>query len=422
MTARPQLPPHQSRPEGAKLALSGVRVIDFSHFIAGPTASMILADFGAEVIKVENASRGDDMRQAAGPRIGGEGGAFLWANRNKQSIGLDLSVPEGRDIARRLIAVADIVVENFSSGVMERLGLDYPSVSQDNPRLIYCSISAFGREGELARRAGFDPIGQAEGGLMAINGHPDGPPVMMGTPIVDLTSGMMASNAILAALAARSQHGIGQHVEVAMFDQAVTMLSYLATNTLISGEDPVRTGNAPPLAGAGVYQTFDAPIFLCCANDRTYQRLVIDVLDRADLATHPHYATMAGRSENCDSLNEILCELLRRDTRENWLKKMHAAGVPVGPVSTVSEVLASDVMRQRGLLSQIQHPTAGMVPNIAPPFRLSATPVTNPRAAPTLGQHTSEVLANVLGYGRTEIESLAATGALGAKAAHGPKS
>ena len=175
MTARHQLPPHQPRPEGAKLALSGVRIIDFSHFIAGPTASMILADFGAEVIKIENAARGDDMRQGAGPRIGGEGGAFLWANRNKQSIGLDLSVPEGREVARQLIAKADIVVENFSSGVMERLGLDYPSVLQDNPRLIYCLISAFGRNGELARRAGFDPIGQAEGGLMAINGHPDAP-------------------------------------------------------------------------------------------------------------------------------------------------------------------------------------------------------------------------------------------------------
>jgi len=422
MTARHPLPPHQPRPEGAKLALSGVRVIDFSHFIAGPTASMILADFGAEVIKIENAARGDDMRQGAGPRIGGEGGAFLWANRNKQSLGLDLSVSEGREVARRLIAMADIVVENFSAGVMERLGLDYPSVSQDNPRLIYCSISAFGREGELARRAGFDPIGQAEGGLMAINGHPDGPPVMIGTPIVDLTSGMMASNAILAALAARSQYGIGQHVEIAMFDQAVTMLAYFATNTLISGEDPVRIGNAPLLAGAGVYETSDAPIFLCCANDRTYQRLVIDVLDRADLATHPDYATVAGRGENRDALNQILCELLRRDTRENWLEKMHAAGVPVGPVSTVSEVLAGDVIRQRGLLSQIPHPTAGMVPNIAPPFRLSATPAANPRAAPTLGQHTSEVLANVLGYGRSDIERLAATGALGAAAAQGSKS
>jgi formyl-CoA transferase len=414
MTNFQELPPHRPRPEAAKLALDGVRVIDFSHFIAGPVCTLILADFGAEVIKIENAARGDDMRALGTARLGGEGGPFLWANRNKESVGLDLSLPEGREIARRLIATADVVVENFSAGVMDRLGLDYATVSSDNPRLIYCSISAFGRQGELAQRAGFDPIAQAEGGLMSINGHPGSSPVVIGTPMVDLTTGMTASNAILAALAARSQYGIGQYVEVAMFDQAVTMLSYLATNTLISGEDPVRKGNMGTAGAVGVYETADSPIFLCCANERTYQRLAIDVLGRPDLATNPDYATIPARIQNRDPLVAILNEIFITDTRAAWLAKMRAVGVPVGPVATVSEVLSGDVIRERGLLSQIPHPTAGMVPHIAPPFRLSATPVANPRAAPTLGQHTEQVLTKVLGYDRVGLDALAETGALGA--------
>jgi formyl-CoA transferase len=415
MTARLELPLHQPRPETAKLALNGVRVIDFTHFIAGPVCTLILADFGAEVIKIENAARGDDMRAFRTFEIAGEAGPFLWANRNKQSVGLDLALQEGREIARRLIASADIVVENFSAGVMERLGLDYASVTADNPRLIYCSISAFGREGELAQRAGFDPIAQAEGGLMSVNGHPDAPPVVVGTPVVDLTTGMMASNAILAALAARSQHGIGQRVEIAMFDQAVTMLAYLATNTLISGENPVRAGNVgSTVVPTGVFEAADGPMFICCANERTYQRLVIDVLGRPDLATHADYATMSARVQNREALVSLLKAIFVTDSRDAWLKKMRAAGVPVGPVATVSELLSGDAIRERGLLSQIPHPTAGMVPHVAPPFRLSVTPVADPQAAPTLGQHTERVLAEVLGFDSAALRSLAETGALGA--------
>ncbi len=396
MTARLELPPHRPRPEAAKLALEGVRVVDFTHFIAGPVCTLILADFGAEVIKIENAARGDDMRAFRTFEIAGEAGPFLWANRNKQSVGLDLALQEGREIARRLIA-------------------DYASVAADNPRLIYCSISAFGREGELAQRAGFDPIAQAEGGLMSVNGHPDAPPVVVGTPVVDLTTGMMASNAILAALAARSQHGIGQRVEIAMFDQAVTMLAYLATNALISGENPVRAGNVGSTAvPTGVFEAADGPMFICCANERTYQRLAIDVLGRPDLATHADYVTMSARVRNREALVSLLKGIFVTDSRDAWLMKMRAAGVPIGPVATVSEVLAGDVIRERGLLSQIPHPTAGMVPHIAPPFRLSATPVANPRAAPTLGQHTARVLSEVLGYDRARLDALAETGALGA--------
>jgi crotonobetainyl-CoA:carnitine CoA-transferase CaiB-like acyl-CoA transferase len=414
MTLRVELPSHRPRPEAAKLALDGIRVIDFTHFISGPVCTLILADFGAEVIKIENATRGDDLRAMQAIQLAGEGGPFLWANRNKQSVGIDLTLQEGREIARRLIATADIVVENFSAGVMERLGLDYASVSAGNPRLIYCSISAFGREGELAKRAGFDPVVQAEGGLMSVNGHPDSPTVVVGTPVVDLTTGMMASNAILAALAARSRHGIGQLVEIAMFDQAVTMLAYLATNTLISGENPVRVGNEGiTVAPAGVFETADGSIYLCCANDRTYQRLAIDVLDRPDLATHTDYATAPMRAQNRTALRAVLTQIFATDSREAWLTRMRAASVPVGPVATVSEVLGGDVIHERGLLSQIPHPTAGMVPHIVPPFRLNATPVADPRAAPTLGQHTDQVMSEVLHYDNATLDALARTGVFG---------
>jgi crotonobetainyl-CoA:carnitine CoA-transferase CaiB-like acyl-CoA transferase len=311
-----------------------------------------------------------------------------------------------------------VVVENFSAGVMERLGLDYASLSEANPRLIYCSISAFGREGDLAQWAGFDPIAQAEGGLMSINGHPGAPAVVIGTPVVDITTGMMASNAILAALVARFQHGVGQHIEIAMFDQAVTMLAYQATNTLITGHDPVREGNSgTSVVPIGVFEASDGPMFLCCANERTFQRLAVDVLGRRDLAEHPDYATMAGRARNRAELVALLNAVFATDTREAWLAKMRAAGVPVGAVATVSEVLNGDVIRQRGLLSQIPHPTAGTAPHIAWPFRLSATPVADPIAAPTLGQHTDAVLAGVLGYGEAQLAGLARSGAFGAKRA-----
>jgi formyl-CoA transferase len=250
---------------------------------------------------------------------------------------------------------------------------------------------------------------------MSVNGLPNASPFVIGTPVVDLTTGMMASNAILAALAARSRHGIGQYVEVAMFDQAVTMLSYLAMNTLISGEDPVRVGNmGATVVPVGLFEASDGPMYLCCANERTYQRLANDVLGRPDLATRPDYATMPARVQNGDALIALLNAIFLADSRKVWLAKMHSAGVPVGPVATVSEVLAGDVIRQRALLSQIPHPAAGMVPHIAMPFRLSATPVADPRAAPTLGQHTIQVLAEVLGYDRAGFDALAETGALGA--------
>ncbi len=407
------LPPHRPRPADAPNALEGIRVVDFSHFLSGPYCTQILADFGAEVWKIEKPGSGDDFRSHQPPSLGGEGIGYLWTNRNKKGLTIDLASSAGRELALQLIDRADVLVENFSAGVMQRMGLDYETVAARNPRLIYCSISAAGREGPLADRVGFDPIAQAESGFMAINGHPESEGVVAGAPIIDITTGMMASNAVMAALAARERHGFGQLVEIAMFDQAAQMVGFRAVNYLATGVEPVRVGNSSQhVVAIGAFPTATGPIYLCCANDRSYQRLVRQVLGRADLA-EGDFADNAGRARRRDWLRQEVRTMLEAQPREYWLQKMRAAGVPVGAVLTVGEAFSGPDMRERGLLSAIPHPTAGTVPNVAPPFRLSRTPVVDPVAAPTLGQHTREVLRDVLGMDDAAFGALAATGALG---------
>ncbi|MDO8704343.1 MAG: CoA transferase [Sulfuricaulis sp.] len=414
MAERPVLPPHQARPAGAATALAGLRVIDFSHFVAGPYCTLILGDFGADVLKIENPVVGDNIRLHRPPALGGEGAAYLWTNRNKRGLALDVSLPAGRDIALALIDQADVLVENFSTGVMDRLGLGYAELSARNPRLIYCSISAAGRDGAMAQRMGFDPIAQAESGFMAINGHPDSDGVVAGAPIMDITTGMMASNAILAALAARERLGQGQYIEIAMFDQAAQLVSYRAIGYLATGIEPPRVGNMGRAnTPVGVYPTATGPIYLCCANERTYRRLALDVFGRADLADGPEYANLAARLANFDGFNDIVRAILATNTRDHWIDKMRAAGVPVGAVATIAEAFSGADMRERGLLSEIPHPTAGTVPNVAPPYRLSLTPVVDPVAAPTLGQHTREVLHSLLKLDDAALAELALSGALG---------
>jgi crotonobetainyl-CoA:carnitine CoA-transferase CaiB-like acyl-CoA transferase len=408
------LPSPPLRTPGAPHALDGIRVVDFSHFVAGPYATVILGDLGADVIKIENAKRGDDFRHSRPPGIGDLAGPFLWTNRNKRSIALDLGVSEGREVALALIGEADVVVENFGAGVMEKFGLDYASVSKINPRLVYCSISAYGREGSFAHRRGFDPVSQAEAGIMSINGVPEGPPVVTGTPIVDIGSGMMASNAILAALVARERQGIGQQVEVVLYDLAISMLAYKAINYLISGKLPVRMGNTTNVTvPIGTFETRNGPIFICCANEQTYQKLARNVLDRSDLAEDPAWATNSARSASYPAIMQIIGDILREDDREVWLKKMHDAGVPAGAVATVAEALSSPETVERRLVSRVDHPVAGPLPNIAAPFRLGATPVADPRPAPLLHEHAEEILTQVLHYDRATQAALAACGAFG---------
>lgn len=402
----------------APTALDGLLVIDFTRVVAGPACTQTLADFGAKVVKIENPDGGDDTRAYEHAEVGGESAAYLSLNRNKRGIALDLAVPEAREVARELILRADVVVENFSASVMEKFGLDYASVAPTNPRLVYCAISAYGRKGPFASRPGFDPITQAESGFMSLNGFPDGPPVRTGPPIVDMATGMSACNAILLALLARDRIGRGQYVEVALFDIAMAMTGFYGMAYLISGANPGRFGNSPNGSPTvGVYEASDGPLYMACANDRLYRRLVTEVLNRPDLITHPDFATRKARSANKEKLRAVIAGIFAGDRLETWMTKMKQANIPVGYLRTVEQGFNAPEARERGRLSRIPHPTAGFVPNIATPLNMELTPPTNPAAAPLLGEHTKEVLRGILGYDDARLGALAQAGAFGKLAA-----
>jgi crotonobetainyl-CoA:carnitine CoA-transferase CaiB-like acyl-CoA transferase len=415
MSARPSLPERTPRAKGAPTALDGLLVVDFTRVVAGPACTQTLADFGAEVIKIENPNGGDDSRAYEHAEIGGESAAYLSLNRNKRGIVLDFTKPEALEVARELIAKADVVVENFSGGVMKKFGLDYASVEATNPRLVYCSISAYGRKGPFASRPGFDPITQAESGFMSLNGFPDGQPVRTGPPIVDMATGMSACNAILLALLARDRLGRGQRVEVALIDIAVAMTGFYGMAYLISGVNPGRFGNSPNGSpSVGIYEASDGPFYIACANDRLYRRLVTEVLERPDLVNDPQFANRKARTANKEKLRATIAMVFAGDGRENWMAKMKKANLPVGYLRTVEEGFNAPEVRERHRLSQIPHPTAGSVPNIETPLRLELTPVVDPVAAPLLGEHTKAVLLKTLGYDDRRIAKLAAAGAFGA--------
>jgi crotonobetainyl-CoA:carnitine CoA-transferase CaiB-like acyl-CoA transferase len=410
---RPALSAPTPRSSGAPLALSGIRVADFSHFIAGPLCSMILGDLGAEVIKIEKAAGGDDFRRLRPFVTEQEGAPYLWTNRNKKSIALDLTQPEARRIAREIIDRSDVVLENFSTGVMAKFGLDYPTVAGANPGLIYASVSAYGRDGALRDRLGFDPIAQAESGFMSMNGEPDRVGLRTGPSIMDTSTAMMTCNAVLAALFARERLGHGQFIENALFDTAVTMVGFHAMNYLVSGDEPTRSGNnSRDTAPTAAFETEDGPIYIACANDRTWHRLAVMVLDRPDLAEHPDYAKARERTHNRDALMVLIRDILRTRPRDYWLPRMREAGVPAGAINSIAEAFGSEEMRARGMLHAIPHPVAGSVPNIRLPFRLHGTPLADPVAAPGLSQNAREILRDVLGYDAARIEAAMASGAV----------
>jgi crotonobetainyl-CoA:carnitine CoA-transferase CaiB-like acyl-CoA transferase len=413
MTARPQLPERSPRAEGVPTALDGLLVVDFTRVVAGPACTQTLGDFGAEVIKIENPEGGDDTRSYEHADLAGESAAFINLNRNKRGIALDLTNPEAREVALELIARADVVVENFSAGVMKKYGLDYASVAPANPRLVYCSISAYGRQGPFASRPGFDPITQAESGFMSLNGFPDGPPVRTGPPAVDMLTGMAACNAILLALFVRDRIGRGQHVEVALFDVALAMTQFYGMAYLMTGVNPSRQGNSPNGSpSVGVYNGSDGPFYIACANDRLYRRLVIEVLGRPDLVSG-EFGNRRSRSANKEKAARDPHRNFACRRRENWVTKMKSANIPVGYLRTVEEAFNSPEVRERHRISQIPHPAAGSVPNIESPIHLGLTPIVDPVAAPLLGEHTKDVLRKTLGYDDGRIAALADAGAFG---------
>jgi crotonobetainyl-CoA:carnitine CoA-transferase CaiB-like acyl-CoA transferase len=410
-----EFPEHEPRPSDAPKALDGIRVVDFSHFIAGPFATLILADMGADVIKIEAPGHGDDLRRY--PPVHPDlkhGAPFLWNNRNKRSVGIDLKSPEGLQIVRELIATADVVVENFSTGVMQRHGLDYEACRKLKPEIIYCSVSAYGRDGAFADRLGFDPIAQVESGFVSMNGYPDREGVRALSPVMDISTAMMACNAILGALVARERSGKGQAIEVSLFDNAVLMTGYATLQHLFSGVDTQRFGNtSPDTCPSGVFQARDAAFYINCGNDKIFQRLMSQVVERPDLATAEVYATGPNRIRRRDELFAILGEAFARQPWSHWQARMRAAGVPCGQVRTVGEAIRSPEARERKLVTRIPHPKTGWVPNVRLPIRYSRTPVADPVAAPTVGQHTGEVIREILGYDEDRLARLSEAGAFG---------
>ncbi|MFO1079316.1 MAG: CoA transferase [Reyranellaceae bacterium] len=409
----PDLPTATPRPAGAPTPLQDVLVADFSRVLAGPVCTQLLADLGARVVKVEHPD-GDDMRHARQAAANGLTAAFLALNRGKQSLVLDLATPAGHAVALDLVRRADVLVENFTPGVMQRLGLGYEALAALNPRLVYCSVSAYGQSGAASRRSGYDPVIQAESGLMSLNGFAEGPPVRIGPPVVDVSTGMMACNAVLAGLLARSHTGRGQHVEVALFDTAANLGALYGMSHLIDGSVPGRFGQAPPgAAPVGLFEAGDGPFYLCIVNDRLWRRLATEVLERPDLADDPRFATNRDRADNRAALFAALGAIFATRSRDAWMARLLAANVPAGPVRSLAEAYASPEMQARGLARSVPHPLGGTVPDIAPPFRFSATPLADPVPAPGLGQHADPVLRDLLGYDDTRRAELAAQGAFG---------
>ncbi len=391
-------------------------MVDFSHFIAGPLATMFLADLGADVVKIEPPGRGDDLRYYPPvlPELPDQGGPFLWGNRSKRSVALDLKNPEGLALARALALQADVLVENFSTGVMPRLGLGPDELRAANPQLVYCSISAYGREGPFADRAGFDPVVQAESGFVSMNGYPDRQGVRASAAVMDISTAMMVSNAVLAALFARQRLGHGQKVEVGLFDTGLLVTGWAPMQHLLTGRAPQRTGNVSvDTCPSGVFDARDQSFYINCGNSKIFQRLMAQVVGRPDIAEDPQYAQPQDRVARRDALFSVLEEAFAQQPWAHWQARMREAGVPCGVVNTVPQAIRSPEARARNAVTWITHPAVGRIPNIASPWRFSETPVADPKAAPRVGEHTHEVLRERLGLDEAQLAAAAAAGAFG---------
>jgi crotonobetainyl-CoA:carnitine CoA-transferase CaiB-like acyl-CoA transferase len=400
-------------------ALSHVKVLDLSRVLAGPWATQMLADLGAEVIKVERPGVGDDTRGWGPPFLKDRDGQatrdaayYLCTNRNKKSVTIDITKAEGQRLVRELAAQADVLVENYKVGGLAQYGLDYASMKADFPRLVYCSITGFGQTGPYAPRAGYDFLVQAMGGMMSVTGRADteegGGPIKVGVAVTDLFTGLYASNAILAALAYREKSGLGQHIDLALLDVQVATMANQAMNYLYSGRSPGRLGNAHP--NVVPYQDFptaDGNVIIAVGNDGQFARLV-GALGQPELAVDARFATNLVRVAHRAELIRMLRQQTIRRTTTEWVAALEAVEVPCGPINDLAHVFDDPQVLARGMKLEAEHPTAGPIPLVANPIRLSASPVEYRNAPPTLGQHTVEVLSGVLGYGADGIAELQA--------------
>lgn len=401
-------------------ALAHLRVLDLSRVLAGPWAGQMLADLGAEVIKVEKPGEGDDTRAWGPPFLKDDQGRetresayYLSANRGKQSLAIDFTRAEGQGLVRRLAADCDVVLENFKAGGLAKYGLDYASLRQVKPDLIYCSITGFGQNGPYAQRAGYDFLVQGMGGLMSLTGAPEGEPMKVGVALTDIFTGMYAAVAVLAALSHRDRTGQGQYVDLALLDVQVAVLANQAANYLVGGMVPQRLGNAHPnIVPYQAFATSDGHVILAVGNDGQFQKFCA-VAGCPELAADPRYASNAGRVGNRDTLIPLLREVLRSRPSAVWIEILEAAGVPCGPINTLDQVFDNPQIRHRGMVAAVDHPLAGSVDLVANPIRFSETPVVYDRAPPVLGADTDALLSRLLGLDQAAIADLRAKGVVG---------
>jgi crotonobetainyl-CoA:carnitine CoA-transferase CaiB-like acyl-CoA transferase len=386
-----------------------ITVLDLTRVLSGPYCTMLLADLGARVIKIEQPKTGDDTRHWGPPFLAGESAYFLSINRNKESVTLDFKHPKGRAVLDQLIAKADVLVENFRPGTLARMKLDFASLSSKHPRLVYASISGFGHTGARSKEAGYDAVLQAEGGLMSITGSPDAPPVRVGVAIADITSGMFAAQGISAALYARERTGRGQHVDIAMLDSVAALLTYQAGIYFATATPPARLGNRHPTIVP--YETFtaaDGDFVLAVGNDEQWKRFC----EVASLDLGEQYATNRSRVTGYADLRPRVAEALSRHPRGYWIERLRAAGVPCGSVRNLDEVFADPQVAMREMVVPMSHPSAGDIRVLGSPLRLSQTPATQRTAPPTLGQHTNDVLRDDLGLSAEAVDELRAGGVI----------
>jgi formyl-CoA transferase/CoA:oxalate CoA-transferase len=392
--------------------LDGTTVLDLSRVLAGPYCTMMLADQGARVIKIEHPKAGDDTRGWGPPFLNGESAYFLSINSNKESITLDFKHPEGRRLLDRLIAMADVLVENFRPGTLDKAGLGFKALHEKHPRLIYCSVSGFGQTGPRSREAGYDAVMQAEGGLMSVTGAADGPPYRLGVPIADVTSGMFAAMGCALALYQREKTGRGQLVDVAMLDSVMALLTYQGGIYFATDTAPPRRGNRhPTIVPYEVFSASDGDFVVAAGNDELFRKFC-EVAELQSLAADEKFSKNKGRVERYDEIRPIIQTALLTRTRREWIDRLKAAGVPCGDVRNLKEVFEDPQVGPREMVDTLEHPRAGTIRVVGTPIKLSDSSKTPRQPPPTLGQHTDAVLSRDLGLSQAEIDKLRSSGVI----------